>query len=147
MHINGAPTDFMARLVDRSGCWEWTSFTDRHGYGRFTFEKRLLLAHRASWMFHNGSIPAGLCVLHRCDNPLCVKPEHLFLGTIADNNRDAMQKGRLRRAVCKRGHALVGENVMVIRGGLGRRCLTCFRAGNRTALRAFYERKRLSRAS
>jgi hypothetical protein len=78
-------------------CWEWTGATDRWGYGKFHLKapsRRMILAHRASWIIHFGEIPPGMCVLHRCDNPRCVNPEHLFLGSVADNNRDMVSKGR-----------------------------------------------------
>jgi hypothetical protein len=74
-----------------SGCWEWMGQTDR--YGKFSFGNEQL-AHRASWIIHNGTIPDGLNVLHKCDNPSCVNPEHLFLGTHTDNMQDKIKKGR-----------------------------------------------------
>jgi len=79
------------------GCWLWTGAPNRTGYGTIRRSGRgsaLLLAHRASWELHNGPIPEGLAVCHECDTPPCVRPEHLFLGTIADNNADMMGKGR-----------------------------------------------------
>lgn len=85
-------------------CWEWTgytlppfikSFTDSDkGYGRFWFLNKFWLAHRVSWFIKNGEIPDGLCVLHTCDNPPCVNPNHLFLGTKKDNSEDMITKGR-----------------------------------------------------
>lgn len=83
--------------VDR--CWAWKGATNKGGYGRVTVPATLgkyisLTAHRVSWEIHNGSIPQGLCVLHRCDNPPCVNPEHLFVGTRKDNAIDMFKKGR-----------------------------------------------------
>lgn len=77
------------------GCWGWNGSTDNFGYGRLQHEGRNQPAHRISWEMTNGPIPAGLCVLHRCDNPPCANPEHLFLGTKKDNMMDAAAKGRI----------------------------------------------------
>lgn len=71
-------------------CWIWTSGKTTHGYGTV----RGQLAHRAAWMREHGPIPEGLGVLHRCDNPPCVRPDHLFLGTPKDNKADCVSKGR-----------------------------------------------------
>lgn len=69
---------------------------NKGGYGRFMIERREELAHRAAWMLHVGEIPAGMLVLHSCDNPPCVRPDHLFLGTHAVNTADMMRKGRCK---------------------------------------------------
>lgn len=75
-------------------CWVWTAHTVRGGYGQMSLQGKNRAAHRASWEIRNGAIPGGLCVLHKCDNPPCVRPSHLWLGTKADNNADMVAKGR-----------------------------------------------------
>jgi hypothetical protein len=105
--------------VDRSGdCWRWTASTTRGGYGNFAVKKHVIKrAHRVAWVITYGAVPAGLWVLHRCDTPLCVRPEHLFLGTPGDNTADMVGKRRAR------GHpgslapnAILGEeDVLAIR--------------------------------
>jgi len=78
-----------------SGCWQWIGRSRTStGYGKLGFQWRTYKAHRAAWLTWRGEIPKGLSVLHRCDNPLCINPEHLFLGTQEDNVRDCISKGR-----------------------------------------------------
>ena len=77
------------------GCWEWMAFKNKNGYGWFFVSVGVsVLASRFSWELKHGPIPNGLCVLHKCDNPACVRPSHLFLGTKKDNTQDAVRKGR-----------------------------------------------------
>ncbi len=81
--------------VDRAGdCWNWTASQDRDGYGHVSVNGTLRSAHRVAWELTYGPIPDGMAVCHRCDCTSCVRPEHLFLGTHADNMRDMQRKGR-----------------------------------------------------
>lgn len=76
------------------GCWIWTASKYPYGYGCIRFNGRNEAAHRVSWELHNGPIPDSMQVLHHCDNPPCVNPSHLFLGTNQDNIDDKVKKGR-----------------------------------------------------
>lgn len=78
-----------------SGCWLW-SYGTGTGYGWFTYRNASSSAHRASWALYKGPIPDGAWVLHECDTPLCVNPNHLRLGSALDNSRDMIAKGRHR---------------------------------------------------
>lgn len=86
-------------FVDRSGgpdsCWEWIGGRTKKGYGSFGFRGKTFSAHRISYEISNNiSIPADMCICHHCDNPPCVNPKHLFLGTKSDNSLDMYKKGR-----------------------------------------------------
>lgn len=76
------------------GCWGWSGCRGTDGYGAVQTNNKRTPAHRASWELHNGPIPNGMLVLHRCDNPPCTRPDHLFLGTDKDNAKDRETKGR-----------------------------------------------------
>lgn len=83
---------FLKREPD--DCWEWLRSLSPFGYGKAWWNGKMYQAHRLSWEAYNGEIPDGLCVLHRCDNPKCINPSHLFLGSHKDNNKDMAKKGR-----------------------------------------------------
>ena len=101
--MRGTPIErFMAKVSPEPncGCWLWTGAYHRQGYGQFALSgSRIVLAHRASWALHHGYMPhPDTKVCHSCDMPECVNPDHLWLGTTADNTRDAAAKGRLGKA-------------------------------------------------
>ena len=98
-------------------CWEWTAGKIR-GYGSIFYNGKTHKAHRISWKIHFGKIPKDMCVLHECDNPSCVNPSHLFLGTHKDNSDDKIQKGRFKngnmlKTHCKSGHEFSKTNTRI----------------------------------
>lgn len=106
---------FKSRVLITPTCWLWIGCTDGTGRGTIKYEGRQVGAHRISWKLHRGLIPDGLCVLHRCDVPTCVNPEHLFLGTQAENMMDMKQKGRQARGEKQGSAKLTVSDVEAIR--------------------------------
>lgn len=95
--VNYTPADFRrfwSKFTIAEGCWEWTGCKDRKGYGQFCFMGKHQRAHRVSYMIFKSYIPAGLLVCHDCDNPGCVNPKHLLLGTPADNSGHMVLRNR-----------------------------------------------------
>jgi len=97
---------FWKRVSRSAGCWLWTGASDGR-YGQAHVNKKPVKAHRLSWILSFGDIPSGLLVLHRCDNPPCVNPAHLFLGTSQDNSDDKHAKGRNRSGIGEKCHTAV----------------------------------------
>jgi hypothetical protein len=90
----GLTERFWLNVNKTETCWLWTASGSTFGYGTIRFRGKAYQSHRLSYELHNGPIPDGLCVLHRCDNPPCVRPAHLFLGTKKDNAVDMAAKER-----------------------------------------------------
>lgn len=130
---------FMAKVQKTDNCWLWTGPLSPLGYGYFSLNAKTVGAHRAAWTLLRGEIPKGMLICHRCDNPKCVNPDHLFVGTDYDNNIDCIKKGRhitpfkWRQKtldgvkLCQKGlHKLEGANLWVYPDGKYR-CRECHR--------------------
>jgi len=139
-----AQREYVESRVERipeSGCWIWMAAVQSKGYGSCHIKgAKESLAHRISWTVYRGFIPSGMCVLHRCDVPSCVNPDHLFLGTKHDNSQDMVGKGRhgnQKVAQCPQGHQYTNTNTIIDSYGR-RRCRICIREQTRRR----YERKK-----
>lgn len=119
MHVNtlsNLEIRISARVVQAAnGCLEWRGTRNTKGYGQLRVGGKLTLVHRVTWEIHNGPIPDGLCVLHKCDNRVCVNHDHLFLGTHEDNVRDMCAKGRQARGETHSQAKLTEQDVLAIR--------------------------------
>ena len=105
-------------VEDENGCWAWTAYKQPNGYGQIGEggkHGKTLRAHRVSFEIYKGEIPKSTCVLHTCDNPACVNPQHLFLGSHDDNMQDKCVKGRQPVGVEHGRHQLTEEEVVKIR--------------------------------
>ena len=105
--------------VVKGGCWEWTGYIGKNGYGRISINGKYKSAHRLAYQLHYNKIP-DRHVCHSCDNRKCINPSHLWLGTDKDNLRDMWKKGRgrnqnMNKKVCKNGHLFGSENTKIIR--------------------------------
>ena len=133
---------FWKRVEKSDDCWTWSGARQApDSYGRIKVEGRLLLAHRVSYELHYGPIPDGMQICHTCDNPPCVRPNHLFAGTRSENMLDASRKGRLHRAwkdECVRGHDLTASSARRKGGG----CVECQRHRNREWMRRYREQQK-----
>ena len=133
----GYEEGFWRKVQRDDGCWMWTAGRDGDGYGSYRNKR----AHRVAWQLTRGPIPDGLVVCHSCDNPACVRPDHLFLGTQQDNIQDMLRKGRRppagRLTHCKHGHEFTQANTRVARSG-ARNCRECDRVRSR---RNYYRRR------
>jgi hypothetical protein len=146
----------MAQVIERfwdkavpeptTGCWLWTGYTEKGGYGRFNVptgrkkpRQRTVIASRFAWELVNGPVPAGMEIDHACDTPSCINPEHLrpmvpWRNTLRGNGPAAQNA---RKIECKRGHGFTPENTLITRCGR-RVCLTC----SRIRCKAFYRSRK-----
>lgn len=113
---------YWSKVLKTEGCWIWTASKTKAGYGQIqirALSHMPIHAHRMAWELRNGPIPKGMHVLHRCDNPSCVNPDHLFLGTQSDNNRDRLEKGRTASGDQNGARTHPEKNPFVVNGGSG----------------------------
>jgi hypothetical protein len=113
--IAGLEQRFWSKVEKTEKCWNWLSSKQSKGYGQFRHGNSMRLAHRVTWELTYGRIPLRLCVLHHCDNPLCVNPSHLFLGTQSDNMHDKFVKDRQNKGETDGFHKLTEKDVGRIR--------------------------------
>jgi len=122
---------FWSKVEYGPDCWIWNAAKNRKGYGQFRVDGKLWISHRLVWTLAHGEIPKGMHVLHTtCDNPSCVRPDHLSIGTNQDNVDDKMRKKRhwtFTRTACKAGHAYTSETVRIRPCDGSRVCKLCKR--------------------
>lgn len=128
------PIRFWVKTELTEACWIWHGATQgNNSYGCFFWHGKNVSTSRLVWSLLHGNVPAGMMVCHKCDNPLCFNPSHLFIGTMKDNQRDAMRKGRqtcykyLQQTHCKYGHPFNEANTHVPAGVNRRKCRECQR--------------------
>src|SRR4026209_597513 len=111
----GVHARFWSKVQKTDSCWLWLASKGEHGYGWVALNNKNRHASRAAWELTNGPIPKGMFVLHRCDNPPCVRPDHLFLGTTQDNANEMSRKGRSLYGERNRRAKLTEAQVLEIR--------------------------------
>ena len=140
MNLNYSRKRFWSKVKRTNNCWIWQAGLQGKGYGSFWHNGKSICAHRFAWELVKGAIPKGTCVLHKCDNSKCVNPDCLFLGSVADNNKDKSKKGRHRnqytkKSTCRGGHPWTKGNTLWHSNGISRvrRCRKCYNAYRRKA--------------
>lgn len=113
---------FWSKVLVTDGCWVWVGALNRDGYGRFYFQYHNFPVHRLAYEMLVGEIPKGMNVCHHCDNPACVNPAHLFVGSHADNMRDRNSKSRQSRGSKRPAAKLTEEMIPLIRADQRTQC-------------------------
>ena len=131
--MNKNNSRFMCKVKKTRSCWEWTACKDINGYGKYRIDNKLKYAHRVSYNLYKGKIKKGHCIMHKCDNPSCVNPDHLLVGTQKDNILDMHKKLRGKNVLadrnkkkthCINGHKFNKENTYINKKG-HRQCRRC----------------------
>jgi hypothetical protein len=143
------------RINETTGCWDWTAGKNRCGYGCFSINRQTRLAHRVSYEMKYGPIREDILVCHSCDNPGCVNPDHLFLGTCAENTADRDAKSRQARGRAHGRAKLADADISAIRNstdktqaqlaklfGVHQSQISLIRSGKRWAAHEFGARDR-----
>ncbi len=149
-HLTRLPDQLLRHLSlnGKAGCWEWNGCRDGCGYGMVRWQRKTRRVHRVVASLYLGlDIESKIQALHRCDNPACFNPDHLYKGGYKENMRDRDEQGRqwqMKKEMCKNGHSFSGENLVLVpskrrQGKFVRRCRECFRAYHRK-----YARKKCS---
>lgn len=136
--------DFWAHVYKSDGCWLWTGAVNRRGYGTWSESGFKGLAHRVSLMMVETPADLSLFACHKCDNPPCVNPAHLYWGTVRDNNRDYVTRQGVHNkgtyhTHCRKGHAMSGDNLRIAGKAQRRFCRTCDNARSRERMRRIHQ--------
>lgn len=153
--IEIAKERLLSKVEKTDSCWLWTACKNKKGYGQIVLRKKHWLAHRLSYTVFKGGIPDGMFVCHSCDNPSCLNPDHLWVGSSLDNQRDSHSKGRTsyakngpqhqRRSHCRIGHDYLVTGIyeqVKSDGRVSRSCMECRKVSEKNrASRRDYQRE------
>jgi len=140
------PERIRKKFIVKNECWVWTGHRNRQQYGAVYWNKTSCRAHRVVYEILVGKIPPGKLICHKCDNPPCVNPDHLFVGTQVENIQDSLKKGRHANKIkthCRRGHEYNEENTKIKPANGHRVCIEC-RKISRNALRKIRRKEKIA---